>query len=210
MSKEAFIRKVLIDNAIHLIAEGGFEKATTKNLTHYSETPKDIKMNEVYIYRLFGSKEELYESVFLFLDQELTEAFCKALVTLDNFAIDVKKKLYKFFLMAWQFILNNEDRCRCYVRYYYSVYFKGKSLENHTQHFNLIVDNFSSLFIEEADVKSIMHSVFTALLDFAIRVYNGEIKDEESNRIHIFNVLYCMMMTYLKDPDTSGVKALLI
>lgn len=210
MNKETYIRKILIDNAIHLIAEGGFEKATTKNLAYYSEIPSGIKMNEVYIYRLFGSKEALYESAFLFLDKELTEAFCNALATSGDFLLETKKNLYKFFLMAWQFILNNEDRCRCYVRYYYSIYFKGKSLENHTQHFNLIVDNFSSLFIEEADVKSIMHSVFTALLDFAIRVYNGEIKDEEYNRIHIFNVLYCMMMTYLKSPDTSGVNALLI
>ena len=31
------------------------EKATTKNLAYYSETSKEIKMNEVYIYRLFYS-----------------------------------------------------------------------------------------------------------------------------------------------------------
>ena len=49
MNKETYIRKILIDNAIHLIAEGGFEKATTKNLAYYSEIPSGIKMNEVYI-----------------------------------------------------------------------------------------------------------------------------------------------------------------
>lgn len=55
-----------------------------------------------------------------------------------------------------------------------------------------------------------MHSVFNVLLDFAIQVYNGEIVDNETNRVHVFNVLYCMMMTYLKFPDTSSVNALLI
>lgn len=210
MSKEENIMAILIDNAIHLIAEGGFEKATTKNLAHYRESPKDIKMNEVYIYRLFGSKEELYESAFLSLDKELTEMFCKAIATLSDLLIDTKKKLYQFFLMAWQSILKNEARCRYYVRYYYSIYFKGKSLEKHIKHFDLIVDNFNVLFKKEADVKTIMHSVFNVLLDFAIQVYNGEIVDNEENRVHVFNVLYCMMMTYLKFPDTSSVNALLI
>lgn len=34
MKREAEIKELLISNAIHLIAEGGFEKATTKELTH--------------------------------------------------------------------------------------------------------------------------------------------------------------------------------
>lgn len=74
----------------------------------------------------------------------------------------------------------------------------------------MIVNNFNALFKEEANVKAIMHSVFNVLLDFAIQVYNGEIVDNETNRVHVFNVLYCMMMTYLKFPDTSSVNALLI
>ena len=206
MKNEADIRAILIDNAIHLIAEGGFEKATTKNLAHYGQTPKGVKMNEAYIYRLFGSKEELYQSTFLTLDTELVNAFRNALTTFNDFTLDTKKKFYEFFLMAWQFILHNEDRCRCYVRYYYSVYFKGKSLEKHQQYFDSIVNAFNSLFIEEADVTSIMHSVFTTLLDFAIRVYNGELTDDELNRPHIFNVLYCMITTYLKHPKSIGVE----
>ncbi len=210
MTKEANIKSILINNAIHLIAEGGFEKATTKNLAHYEQAPKNVKMNEVYIYRLFGSKEALYQAAFLVLDRELVEAFTNALTISGELLLDTKKKLYNFFLMVWQFILKNEEHCRCYIRYYYSIYFKSKALEKHRQHFDSIVNSFNSLFIEEADVKSIMHSVFTTLLDFAIRVYNGELADDEINRPHIFNVLYCMMMTYLKHPEKENFEALLI
>jgi hypothetical protein len=46
-----------------------------------------------------------------------------------------------------------------------------------------------------------MHSVFCALLDFAIRSYNGELLDRKENRIHIFNVLYNMLKCYLKDEN---------
>ena len=209
MKMEEEIRATLISNAINLIAEGGFEKATTKNLAHHSDNTTDFKINEAYIYRLFGSKEELYQSAFLSLEKELIEAFRSALMSATNgFMHNTKKAFYEFFIIVWQFLLKNEEHCRCYVRYYYSIYFKGKALMQHQQHFNSIVENFTPLFIEEADVTAIMHSVFSTLLDFAIRVYNGELTDDEENRPHVFNVLYCMVLTYLKHPDVSGMEKL--
>ena len=68
MKHEAEIKELLVKNAIHLIAQGGFESATTKELTHCSGSIEGLRMNEVYIYRLFGSKEYLYEAAFEMLD----------------------------------------------------------------------------------------------------------------------------------------------
>ena len=199
MKRESEVKELLIANAIHLIAEGGFEKATTKELTHGGGTQPDFKMNEVYIYRFFGSKENLYESVFLRLDSELFYAFRNGVRAIGGFEENTKKKLYEFFLKAWNFILGNEERCRCYVRYYYSIYFKGNSIDAHKKLFDEMIAEMTPIFKEEADVEAILHSVFTAMFDFAIRVYNGELEDSDINRPHIFNVLYCMMMTYLKN-----------
>ncbi len=199
MRYEAEIKELLIENAIHLIAEGGFEKATTKELTHCGRQLPDFKMNEVYIYRFFKSKENLYEAAFVRLDMELFYAFKHGVEIVGGFEDDRKEKLARFFSMAWQFILANEERCRCYVRYYYSIYFKGASLEAHRKLFAGMVDEITPIFKEEADVSSILHSVFTALFDFAIRVYNGDLEDNDENRPHIFNVLYCMMITYFKN-----------
>ena len=199
MRYESEINELLIENAIHLIAEGGFEKATTKELTHCGGQLPDFKMNEVYIYRFFGSKEKLYETAFVRLDTELFHAFKHGVAIVGGFDDDRKEKLERFFSMAWQFILGNEERCRCYIRYYYSIYFKGASLEAHRKLFAGMVDEMTPIFKEEADVSSILHSVFTALFDFAIRVYNGDLEDNDENRPHIFNVLYCMMITYFKN-----------
>ena len=204
MRYEAEIKELLIENAIHLIAEGGFEKATTKELTHSGGQLPDFKMNEVYIYRFFGSKEKLYESAFLQLDRELFYAFKNEIRVSGGFGCDTKRNLYEFFLKAWSFILGNEERCRCYIRYYYSVYFKGSSLESHKKLFEEVIADITPLFKEEADVVAILHSVFTAMFDFAIRVYNGELEDDEINRPHIFNVLYCMMMTYFNDDKKAS------
>ena len=199
MKREAEVKELLISNAIHRIAEGGFEKATTKELTLCGGHLNGFKMNEVYIYRFFGSKENLYEAAFRQLDTELYHAFQNGVELVGGFEQDTKDRLYEFFSMAWRFILGNEERCRCYVRYYYSIYFKGNSLESHKKLFNKMISEMSSIFKEDADMTSILHSVFTAMFDFAIRVYNGELEDNEINRPHIFNVLYCMMMTYFKD-----------
>ena len=201
MKREEEIKNLLVSNAINLIAEGGFEKATTKELAYYGGNLPDVKMNEVYIYRLFGSKENVYAAAFVFLDNELFDAFKSAIKTVGGFDKDIKEHLYQFFLLAWQFILKNEDRCRCYVRYYYSVYFRGESKDRHKKKFESIIAPMTEMFKEEANVPAVLHSVFTALLDFGIRVYNGELEDNDDSRRHIFNVLYCMMATYFKDSE---------
>jgi AcrR family transcriptional regulator len=202
MKREAEVKELLISNAIHLIAEGGFEKATTKELTVCGGHLSDLKMNEVYIYRLFGGKDKLYESAFRRLDTELFYAFKSGAEVVGGFEDNTKEHLYEFFLRAWNFILGNEERCRCYVRYYYSIYFKGESRELHNKLFNEMVSELIPIFKAEADVNAILHSVFTTMFDFAIRVYNGELEDNDINRPHVFNVLYCMMMSYFKDTPT--------
>ena len=202
MKYENEVKELLINNAIHLIAEGGFEKATVKELATCGGNLPGFKMNDVYIYRLFGSKEDLYRAAFARLDSELFYNFRKAYVIANDLCRDekdFKAKIFKFLEVAWGFILNDEERCRCYVRFFYSVYFIGESAEAHRELFSGLVAELAPAFKDEADVVSILHSVFTAMLDFAIRVYNGGLIDNEENRPHVFNVLYCMMSTYLKD-----------
>lgn len=199
MELEAEVRKLYIDNAIHLIATGGFEKATTKELTHCGGNLPGLKMNEVYLYRLFGSKENLYEAAFLQLDEEVYVAFKSGLNAVGGFADYSKEKMEQFFRMAWKFLLQNEEKFRCYVRYYYSIYLNGRSLALHEKRFDRIAAEFMPLFKEEVDVNALLHSVFSALLDFAVCVYNGQLINNEINRPHIYNVLYCMMMTYFVD-----------
>ena len=198
MKYEAEVRELLIKNTIHLIAEGGFEMATTKNLAHSGGTLPDFKMNEVYIYRLFGSKENLYEAAFLCLDHELFRFFYSTMCATGCFKNGTRENLYRFFRKVWDFILSDEEGCRCYVRYYYSIYFQGQPLQMHKNLFERIFTEAKPLFKEEADVYAILHSTFIMLFDFAIRVYNGELENNEINIPHVFNVLYCMMMTYFK------------
>lgn len=199
MKREEEIRELLIGNAIHLIGTGGFEKATTKEMTHCRGDLPDFKMNEIYIYRLFGNKEGLYEAAFACLDKELFYAFYEAAREVGGFGNGDEKRITAFLETSWKFILQNEERCRSYVRYYYSAYFKGSSAEGHRTRFASIVEAATPAFIEKADVSAILHSAFTTLLDFGIRVYNGDLEDSEINRPHIFKVVYNIMAPYFKE-----------
>ena len=210
MKNEQAVREILIDNTIRLVAEGGFEKATTKAIALSGGNLPGQKMNEVYIYRLFGTKEHLYEIAFENLDKEFMYTLRDAVKAMGSINGDAEEKLEELFYRVWRFVLRNELRCRCYVRYYYSIYFKGASFENHNKLFEVIIQEFTPLFKEEADVKSILHSVLTSLLDFAIRVYNGDLEDNDINTPHIFNVLYCMMMTYFKDGKAKNSTRVLV
>ncbi len=199
MKHEEEIRELLIANAIHLIAHGGFEEATTKELTYSGGGMPGVKMNEAYLYRIFGSKENLYDAVFARLDGELLYAFRQGVDAVGGFETDTKARLRQFFDMAWRFVTGNEERCRCYVRYYYSIYFRGASLKTHNKLFEETVAKIAPIFKDEADVVAILHSVFITLLDFSIRVYNGDLENSDINTPHIFNVLYCMMATYFRE-----------
>ena len=195
MKRENGTKELLISNAIYLIAKGGFEMATTKALTTVTEP----KINEVYIYRIFGSKEKLYEAAFLTLDEELCRVFTSAVVEVGGFTSNTKESFRKFFQRAWEFLLSNEERFRCYLRYYYSVYFKGSSLKSHNKNFEAMVAPITPLFKSDAGVTTVLHSVFTSLLNLANQVYNEEIADTEVLRDHIFNILYLTMSAYFKD-----------
>ncbi|MBR2388522.1 MAG: TetR/AcrR family transcriptional regulator [Clostridia bacterium] len=198
MKFEAEIRNTLIENTISLIAEGGFEKATTRAITYSTLPPEGIRPNEVYIYRIFGSKERLFEEAFYRLDNELIYAILNAAENIDKVNSSLRESFYEVFNIIWFFLLRNEARCRSYVRLYYSVYFTGAMHVAHSKSFSRLVSTCQPLFKEEADVRAILHSAFTALLDFAIRVFDGDLENNEDNAYHVFNVVYSTMSAYFK------------
>ncbi len=198
------IREALLSNTIRLIGESGFEKATTKAIVSLGIDDPDIRLNEVYIYRLFGSKELLYAEAFFVLDAELFATIRNSVKNFFENPLPFRDRLHQFFNRIWRFLLGNEFRCRCYVRYYYSSYFREQSLRNHRRLLYDHEDFFSPIFKEESDVISLIHTTFMSMMDFAIRVYNGDLEDTEENAYHIFNLLYNSLTSYFDPTVVEG------
>ena len=193
MTKEE-IRQALLESTVDAIASVGFEGATTKVIA----SSKGI--NEAYIYRLFGGKEKLFAATFEMLDLELISAIHRS-GALNASTEDVEGELRRIFSGVWRFVLQNRDRCFAYVRYYFSHYYIELSHDSHMAAYASIVSAMSPLFRERADVTSLMHHVLSSLLDFAVRVHNGDIVDDSDSSEHIFRVLFCVFRPYLRDTE---------
>ena len=196
MKNENLYREIFINNAISLVATGGFESATTRAIAGDRKEVNDVKLNEAHIYRVFGTKERLFAEAFSVLDEEL---LC---VITENLSImkkdgDFRQQYEETFSNIWRLMLHDEERCRYYTRYYHSVYFRNEIYAEHKRRYTPLMEKISPRFVPSADVWAIFQHVFTSLLEFALRVYNGTLPDNEDTATHIVNVTYSAMAPYL-------------
>lgn len=186
------LRQILIDGTIHVIAVDGFDKATTKQVC------SKIGVNEAYIYRCFQGKEDMFAQTFDSLDKELFDVImgCLDVMHMTGLAFDVRCKV--FFFKLWEFLLGNKEKCVAYIRYYYSPYFMKNSATVHKQRFWPIVEAFQDSFLEEADVWMILNHILNVMMDFAIKVHNGQMEKSNNYAEHVFRVVYTSTEQYFK------------
>ena len=188
--KQDEIRRKLIDGTIHVIARDGLDKATTKQIGTETST------NEAYIYRCFAGKEDMFAKVYDFLDDELAAVTEKYLPVMYTPGVDFKQRSRQFFFGVWRFLLENSEKCLTYVQYYYSPYFKKLSYDSHKSRFKPLVEAFSSAFIGEADVWMILNHILNVMLDFAVKVHNDHMPENDDCGEHVFRVIYESVKQY--------------
>ena len=199
--KQDDLRQALIDGTIHVIAQNGLDKATTKAISNATG------INEVYIYRLFENKEKLFEKAFEHLDKQLLD---KCLLHIDVMymgEMDYETRCRIYFLAIWRFLVGNKDEILMYVRYYYSPYFKKHSAEMHKQRFIPLVNKFKDAFKDEADVWMILNHILNVMLDFAVMVHNDEMPKKDNYTEHVFRVIYRSIEQYFRKSKENDSKA---
>ena len=187
------IKETLIDKTISTVANDGLEKVTTKAIT------AGTGINEAYIYRYFTNKDGLLAKAFDVLDDELVS---KALQYIDvmymqNLEYDLRCRVY--FEAIWKFLLGNRDKCVAFIRYYYSPCFQKYSIVTHEQRYAPLVKKFYDAFKEESNVWMILSHILNTMLDFAIKVYNGEIPDDADTSEHVFRLIYVSIKQYFRE-----------
>lgn len=97
----------------------------------------------------------------------------------------------------WKFILENRDKCLSFLRYYYSPYFKLYSYEEHHRRYQCVVDEIAPLFREKCDVWMVFNYVLNTMLDFAVKVFNGDVADDDATADRIFEIVYSSVRPFL-------------
>ena len=190
--KQDEFRQVLIDGTIHVIARDGIDKASAMQI----ETETGI--NAVYIYRCFKDKEDMFAKTFDFLDDELADAMMTNVSAMYVKNIEYEMRCRAFFAGVWQFLLSNREKCLAFVRYYYSPYFMKNSAEIHKKRFAPLVEKFGDAFRAESNIWMILNHIMNVMLDFAIKVHNGQMVPDDDYSEHVFRVVYRSVEQYFK------------
>jgi hypothetical protein len=98
-------------------------------------------------------------------------------------------------------MLGNRDKCLAFIRYYYSPYFQRCSAEEHKKRYMPLVDKFKDAFREEANVWMILNLILTTMLDFAVKVFDGAVPDNDDTAEHVFRLIYCSIRQYFKKKE---------
>ena len=189
-------RRKLIDGAVSVIAKYGLDKASTKQISITTST------NEVYIYRCFEDKDDMFVKTFEYLDEELFHTTVKYIDVMYMKSLEYEMRCRFYFSAVWEFLLGNRDKCLTYVRYYYSTYFPKFSAESHKKRFAPLVAKFNDAFKDESDVWMILNHILNVMLDFAVKVHNNQMSSKDNYAEHVFRVIYRSVEQYFRNQST--------
>ena len=190
--KQDEMRRKLIDGTILVIARDGLDKASTKQIGVATQA------NEAYIYRCFEDKEDMFAQAFESLDQELFDETMRHIHIMYERDVKFELRCRAYFDLLWAFLLRNRDKCLAFIRYYYSPYFQKYSAQRHKQRFAPLVEKFKAAYQEDADVWMILNHILNVMLDFAIKVHNDQMPNDDDHSEHVFRVIYRSIEQYFK------------
>lgn len=185
--KQDEIRLALKDATVRVVARDGLDKTTTKSIA------QEAGVNEVYIYRLFEGKEDLLKATFKMLDQELADEILRRLPIMNHTGVRIEDRCRSLFYFVWEFLLKGEERCTCFMRYYYSPYFQKYSYHEHERIYKPVLEQFTPAFWEGADVWMLLNFILDFMLCSATKVYHGQIPKTNTAADQIYHVIYSAM-----------------
>lgn len=186
-------RSKLIEGTIRVISRDGLDKASTKQIGI------ETGINEVYIYRCFKDKEDMFAKMFDSLDDELYAKAMHYIEVMYMSSMEYEMRCRCYFSAIWEFLLGNRDKCLTYVRYFYSPYFTKYSSEEHKRHFEPLVEKIRVAFKDEAEVWMILNHILNVMLAFAVMVHTGQMKNESDSAEHVFRVVYRSVEQYFRN-----------
>ena len=185
------MRLALVNSTVKVVANDGLDKTTTKAISTVAD------LNEVYIYRLFEGKEDLLRKSFEMLDKELIDAVYSALPVMYNNEQDFVSNCRILFCTVWHFLLGNRDKCVCYMRYFYSPYFQKHSAESHTERVAKVIEGMTPAFADGSDVYFFLNHILNVMLGFAIKVFDGDLTNDNQTAEMIFTIVFSSVRPYL-------------
>lgn len=190
--QQSEIKQALIESTIHTISKSGIDNATTKQLA------ANAGVNEVYIYRIFGGKDQLFKETFNFVDKEFSSNLIKYLSIAYNHSNNIEARFRHLFKLIWQYAITDKEKCSFFIRYYYSrCYTKQISDERKTIYAD-VIKVLDTSFVRETDTWWLFNHMLDVVFSSAVKVLRGEITETEETADTIFNLLFPAIKQHFK------------
>ncbi len=185
------MRMALLHSTIAVVARDGLEKATTKAIA------AEANVNEVYIYRIFEDKENMLHEAFVYLDNELVARMLVHLPLMYMKGWDFETRCRALFSAMWGVLIEIPEECLFYMRYYYSAYFRKYAYEDHRARYERVIEQIAPAFRPRANVWMLLNHMLNVMLDFAVKIFDGILENNDDTTYHVFNVVYASVKPYL-------------
>ena len=188
------MRKALIQSAIHIVACEGIDKVKVDKVAHAAG------LNVAYLYRIFGGKEGLFLETFQQIDIELREYILQHVDILFADNILQEERWNNFIMDLWEFVLDDQEKCAFFIRYYYSSYFDSYSSAERKECYIKLLDKMAPAFKAGVDVWKQLNHIYDVIFSSVVKVLrNHESKDEV--KANVFHFLYTALMPKMVSED---------
>lgn len=185
------MRIALIESTIHTISNVGIDRATTKLLA------TKAGLNEAYIYRIFGGKEELFLETFTYIDKQFAAHLLKCFKGTEDCPNNSKENFRKIFSQIWDFALQDKEKCSFFIRYYYSRYYTKQCSAGREKIYDKAMYLIEKAFKDNTNTWWLFNYMLDVIFSSAVKVLREEIPDNEQTEENIFSLLYAALEPHL-------------
>lgn len=188
-------KQLLINASIKTVADRGLEQTFVDTIC------TNAGLNVVYLYRLFGNKDQLLLSAFEKIDNEFLHYVLGFLREFNKFPVNNKKICFEIFNHCWQYIIDRPDNLRFYVRFYHSATFHSIGYDDHIKRFYAIIQRLEPSFKANTDVTMVMHQVFETFIKQAIQHVAHPVCSNESAKNMCFNMIFSITSAFVDNSN---------
>jgi len=172
--KQEETKALLQEGAIRTVAREGLEKASTKLIAY------EANVNEVFIFRYYGGKDNLLDETFRALDEQIVQDIVRCVRQMSLSARPLNEKLSEVISSIWNNLMAHRYEVLFYVRYYYSAAFLRAANLQHLATTRELVDILTPHTHGETAARTVVMSVMDGLLNMAMQVELGNVIDTET------------------------------
>ncbi len=188
-------RDALMDAVVRLTARSGIENVSVRTVIAEAEGVG----TDVYLYRLFGGKENLLSEAFLRADRRLAHETERRSAVLWENSLPFESRVRCLWNTVWHWLTDGHAaECAFLTRYYYCSFCRNDTLETHRDIWEPTAEKWQDIF-PHSDTARLAEGFFSTALTAAFPVCLGRIPNDGTAEENGFRMLCGLFASWTKN-----------